>query len=65
MKEPTKKFKVITDIIWKDMNDNIIETWKAGDIVDGYCPLNEESPSYYVTSMGPVWADELILMSAE
>lgn len=54
------QLKVIKEIVWKDMNNNVIEIWKVGDIVDGYSPPEEKNPSYYVTGMGSVWADELI-----
>lgn len=59
MKNPKMQLKVIKEIIWKDMNNNIIEIWKVGDIVDGYGP-EEKNPTYYVTGMGCVWADELV-----
>ena len=53
------QLKVIKEIIWKDMNNNINEIRKVGDIVDGY-GSEEKNPTYYVTGMGCVWADELV-----
>lgn len=51
-----KYVKVIKPITFSDMHGTVLETYNVGDLIPYTCKVQ----NYYVTSMGGLYADEVV-----